>query len=85
MSVLIKDMDLPEDCYSCPLKEEGYCNITYSYATCINRRNSDCPLTQIVHCKECANYYNNHLCLHWSKHGTIETKPDDYCSYGERL
>ena len=40
---------------------------------------------EIVLCKDCINFYNNHLCLHWSKHGSIETKPDDYCSYGERL
>ena len=47
MSVLIKDMKMPEDCFSCPLKEEGYCNITNAYAVLINERNSDCPLVEL--------------------------------------
>lgn len=47
MSVLIKDMKMPEDCFSCQLKEEGFCNITNVYAGGINERNSDCPLVEI--------------------------------------
>lgn len=47
MSVLVKDMDLPEDCFSCPLKEEGFCNITNAYAAQIYERNSDCPLVEL--------------------------------------
>ena len=46
MSVLIKGMKMPEDCLSCPLKEEGFCNITNAYAGGINKRNSDCPLVE---------------------------------------
>ena len=47
MSVLVKDMDLPENCFSCPLKEEGFCNITNAYAAQIYKRNSDCPLVEL--------------------------------------
>lgn len=47
MSILIKGMKTPEDCFSCPLKEEGFCNITNVYAVGINKRNSDCPLVEI--------------------------------------
>ena len=47
MSVLVKDMGLPEDCFSCPLKEEGFCNITNAYAAQIYKRNSDCPLVEL--------------------------------------
>ena len=47
MSVLIKGMEMPEDCFSCPLKEEGFCNITNAYAGRINERNSDCPLVEL--------------------------------------
>ena len=47
MSVLIKGMGMPEDCFSCPLKEEGFCNITNAYAGEINERNSDCPLVEL--------------------------------------
>ena len=40
----------------------------------------------IVRCKECKHYLNNSgLCKHWSKlYGSVLTKADDYCSYGER-
>ena len=47
MSVVIKDMEMPEDCFSCPLKEEGYCNLTKAYAGQIYKRNSDCPLVEL--------------------------------------
>lgn len=47
MSILIKGMRMPEDCFSCPLKEEGSCNITNAYAVGINERNSDCPLVEL--------------------------------------
>lgn len=47
MSVLVKGMKMPGDCLSCPLKEEGFCNITNAYAVRINERNSDCPLVDI--------------------------------------
>lgn len=84
MSVLVKDMDLPEDCFTCPLKEEGSCNLTYELATDICKRNNNCPLFKVIHCKDCINFLNGHLCS-LDKHGLIETKPDDYCSYGEKL
>ena len=47
MSVVIKGIQMPEDCFSCPLKEEGFCNITNAYAGQIYERNSDCPLVQL--------------------------------------
>lgn len=47
MSVIIKGMQIPEDCFSCPLKEEGFCNITNAYAAQIYERNSDCPLVEL--------------------------------------
>lgn len=47
MSVVIKGMQMPEDCFSCPLKEEGFCNITNAYAGSINEKNSDCPLMEL--------------------------------------
>jgi len=41
------------------------------------------PKKRTGRCSSCINFLNNHLCLHWSKHGTIEVKPTDYCSYFE--
>lgn len=36
-------------------------------------------------CEDCINFLNNHICLHWSKYGTIEVNPNDFCSYFESL
>ena len=44
----------------------------------------DAPSIDIVRCKECKFWKNKHLCATWSAFGTIETNPDDFCSYGER-
>ena len=38
----------------------------------------------VVTCRECKHWQNNHLCKKWSIYGTIETLEDDFCSYGER-
>lgn len=44
------------------------------------------PSIDIVRCKECKYWLNNSgLCKHWSKlYGSVLTKADDFCSYGER-
>lgn len=47
----------------------------------------DLPSAQqeIIHCKDCIHWINKHLCEIWSRYGTIETKPDFYCGFGERI
>lgn len=39
---------------------------------------------ELVRCKDCKHYLNEHICMYFSKHGTIETSSYAYCSYGER-
>lgn len=39
---------------------------------------------EIIQCKDCKHYLNEHICMYFSRHGTIETSSDAYCSYGER-
>ena len=39
---------------------------------------------EIVRCKDCKYWKNEHLCLAWSRFGSIETKAEQFCSYGER-
>ena len=36
---------------------------------------------EVVRCKDCANWKNGHICLAWSRFGTIETKPNMWCCY----
>ena len=39
---------------------------------------------EVVRCKDCKHWQNEHLCRAFSQFGTIETQGDDYCSHGER-
>ena len=43
-------------------------------------------LVSVVRCKECKHWLDGSgLCKHWSKlYGSVLTKADDFCSYGER-
>ena len=43
------------------------------------------PIRELVRCKECKHWLDGSgLCKHWSKlYGSVLTKADDYCSYGE--
>lgn len=47
MSVIVRGMEMPEDCFSCRLKEEGFCNLTDEVANDIYKRNDDCPLIEL--------------------------------------
>ena len=46
----------------------------------------DAPSIDIVRCGECEKWLDGSgLCKHWSKlYGSVLTKADDFCSYGER-
>ena len=40
--------------------------------------------TDVVRCKDCRFWKNEHLCLVMSRYGSIDTKAEHYCSWGER-
>lgn len=39
---------------------------------------------ELVRCKDCRFWKNEHLCLVMSRYGSIDTKAEHYCSWGER-
>ena len=43
-----------------------------------------CQEMEIVFCKDCRFWKNEHLCLVMSRYGSIDTKAEHYCSWGER-
>lgn len=53
MSVIIKNMEMPKDCYDCPLHdgETGRCNILG--ITVCDYIPKGCPLVEVVRCKDC--------------------------------
>lgn len=88
MSVLIYGMEMPKSCRECAIEQEGFwCGAMpiYSDTTCFdNERREDCPLVEIVHCKECV--YMEHgvkdsdeiwCCWHDSR-----MMESDFCSRG---
>lgn len=38
----------------------------------------------VVRCKDCRFWENEHLCLVMSRYGSIDTKAEHYCSWGEK-
>ena len=93
--IMINNINLPKNCSYCRFCFEEdimfetawRCDLTGSYMNDDHDGDylDDCPLSEVIQCKNCINFFNNHLCLHWSKYGTIEVKPDDYCSYGGKI
>ena len=84
--VAIKDMEMPESCIDCPfVKAEGtkfFCSRIMKYIDKDNlgNKHDDCPLVEIITCKDCDNRCTGGLC---TKHNITVTK-DFYCADGER-
>ena len=94
MGVYIPNIEMPKTCGECELRaldewEEEYCVILKSDILVPYERMLDCPLIEIVRCKECK----------WCDNGIDEdgkpflkclgihyggTKAESFCSYGER-
>ena len=83
MGVYIRDMEKPTQCYDCRLiSSDGlYCRMTHNNVDW-SKVNSDCPLIEIVECKDCKHYQREECRLDpfWEK----DTEPTDFCSKGER-
>lgn len=84
--VAVKGMKIPESCIDCPfVKAEGtkfFCSRIMKYIDKDNlgNKHDDCPLVEIVTCKDCDNRCTGGLC---TKHNITVTK-DFYCADGER-
>ena len=74
----------PYDGFAClALASDGEVDHMVGLDSSVGRCEMYAPDRRTIRCKNCINFMNGHLCLHWSKHGTIEVKPTDYCSYFE--
>ena len=54
MSVIVKGMEMPEECYYCPLCDREYrmCNIL-KIVVHDDYIPKECPLVEVVRCKDC--------------------------------
>lgn len=75
MSIIIKGMDMPKSCAECIFNDgHGYCWLVVDV---------ECPLVEIVQCKECENF--NPMTHGCNRSPSVEPWwEDDFCSYGER-
>lgn len=91
--IAIPNMEKPKNAFSCSVKinpEERRCIYTgkvfdETLSLLIDRPCGDCPLIDIVPCKECKWWDNNddaNRCTH--EDGGMWAKPNAFCSYGER-
>lgn len=87
MSVLIKDMEMPEHCGYCRFRYDGICHALQKtqYAT------TDCPLVsvpvqpEIIQCKDCKHYeMASNEANGWCEVNECPFAPWDFCSLGER-
>ena len=78
--IAIPNMEKPKDCWECFNSDCGHWG-EHGYD-----KPTDCPLIEIVECKDCKYWTDDMSGNMWCEHaiGGL-TKPDDFCSYGERI
>ncbi len=85
--IAIPNMDKPKSCIECD-SDFGYaigCKLWYEFKDWRKQTHPDCPIIDIVPCKECKWWDNNddaNRCTH--EDGGMWAKPNAFCSYGER-
>ena len=90
--VAIKDMKMPKSCTECPMTHEDkqsrdlceftYLNVTYEVRK--NLKHSDCPLVEIVTCKDCKYTRQNDDNDRYCDLNGRYYDPDYYCADAER-
>ena len=88
--IAIKGMEnIPTSCVECSLKSGGYCYhkkppYNLSEFEFLNERPKDCPLVEIVTCKDCKNYVKGALDEEICLRGHELIHENFYCADGER-
>ena len=80
--IAIPNMDKPKGCIDCPVNDMA-CELWTEVANIKAHKHKDCPLIDIVPCKECKWLGVDDgmpFCDWWLR----EIEPNVFCSYGER-
>lgn len=87
----IKGMEIPKSCSECPLKANDYvCGLLDCAFSChyFKERNYNCPLVEIITCKDCKYYRNkdgDEWCTtHSFKDNKFYVREDYHCADGEK-
>lgn len=97
MSVIVNGMKMPDCCGSCPLLEyddyatgkEHHCNalnVAMSWDDLPEGRRKDCPLTELIRCKDCIYFTPEKSGEHWNvcRFYDAPKTADGYCNDAER-
>ena len=89
MGVYIPNEDMPKDCYTCFCYETEFnmCSLTGKRLDDIRIRQDDCPLIEIVRCKDCKHYDTESRTFPCCTDifGAVRyMEADGFCSKGER-
>ena len=91
--IVIKDMEMPKSCSECGLKSGNYCYhkkppYDLNSIDVLKEKASNCPLVEIVTCKDCKYYREDDDTGHCTNHtcGDIVfwCHADYYCADAER-
>lgn len=94
--IAIKGMEMPTSCKECMLNNVdspwfGLCRTTgNNVIEYKDSRHPNCPLTEIVTCKDCKNYKHHGINGYCSKRVNTDSnidvyrEPDYFCALGER-
>lgn len=86
--IAIKDIEeMPSCCYECPYFDD-YCALTGKWECDTEQiRDNDCPLVEIVTCKDCKHYYQDEdgRGYHCERDSNVRfsVHRDFYCAYAE--
>lgn len=91
MSKLCSDLRSAADEGYCPNRDRILMREAADTIECLsenvrsqNLHSKSADAVEVVRCKDCKHYQNEHICMYFSRHGTIETSSYAYCAYGER-
>lgn len=91
--VLIRVYDMPEACFYCVMSRRSYSgiyhecrllNIILDDTDLFGARNKNCPLEEIVTCKECSNYIKGTMDEDICIKGHEVISEDFYCADAEK-
>lgn len=84
----IKNMQMPKKCSECPMcKQSGidvYCGADYVGIDSVFKKRDNCPLVEIVTCKDCTNHVTGALDEEICLKGHELIRENFYCKDGER-
>ena len=92
MAIIIENLNMPSTCTMCWISNICQDHIHDLTHIGYEKRLDDCPLREVVRCKDCVHYQpslfgERKMCFRKDVDGVqicYDFSPDDYCSYGER-